>query len=62
MSEKLTQEEFGVILESLEATKVKFENYEHYPSPEFKRARVEGVRGLIAKIRQLKKEDKSDRR
>ena len=49
----LTQNELKMILESLEFSKHKFENYEKYPSNEFKQARINEISQLISKIKSL---------
>ena len=47
----LTFEDWNLILESLKYTKIRFEEYQGYPSPDFKKERVEGVSKLIEKIK-----------
>lgn len=42
-----------MILESLMYTKQKFENYENYPSKEFKQKRVDEINQLILKIKSV---------
>lgn len=55
----LTGEELNFILESLNYTKLKFENYPigpgGYPSYEYKQKRLEEVASVVEKVRQLKK-------
>jgi hypothetical protein len=53
--EYLSQQDWNLILESLTYSKLKFEEYEKYPSPEFKQKRIEEVTKLIAKIKSLRK-------
>ena len=45
-----------MILESLKYTKLKFEEYDKYPSCEYKQKRIDEVNELIAKIKLLKKQ------
>ncbi len=52
--DSLTQTEYAFILESLGYTKLKFSNYAHYPSYEYKRARIAEVEALIDKVRALR--------
>ncbi|MCP4421064.1 MAG: hypothetical protein GY805_31010 [Chloroflexi bacterium] len=54
MSEKLTNQEIDLLLESLKYTREAFESYEHYPSYEFKQQRVKEVDDLRAKLIRLK--------
>ena len=58
--EELTVEEIGLIKESLRYTQQSFENYQLYPSYEYKLQRINEVRELQAKLtkigRQLRKE------
>lgn len=52
---EITDEEWGLILESLKYTKRSFENYIDYPSYEFKLKQIKEVDDLISKIRQMRK-------
>jgi len=54
--ENLTKSDWEMISESLEYTKVKFEEYQKYPSQEFKQKRIDEVVKVIAKVKKLKKE------
>lgn len=56
METKLTKSDLAMILESLVYTRKSFENYQDYPSYEFKLQRLEDVNGVIAKIQELLKE------
>lgn len=56
MINKLTQEEISMIIESLNYTKLKFEDYDKYPSQEYKQKRIKEVNDLILKIKQIIKE------
>ncbi len=53
MSVQLNRRDISVILESLKFTKQHRENYQHYPSYEFKRTQVSEVEEVIAKVRVL---------
>jgi len=53
--EKFSIKEITMILESLSYTKLKFEEYEKYPSYEYKQQRVKEVNDLILKIKELRK-------
>lgn len=50
---ELTGQDWQIILESLKNTKLKFEEYQGYPTYEFKQQRVEEVNQLILKIKSL---------
>lgn len=52
---KLTSEDLQLIKESLHYTKLKFENYQDYPSIEFKNERIQGVVEVIKKVDSLLK-------
>lgn len=54
MMDDLTTEDLNFIAESLEYTRLKFENYTGYPSYEFKRQRLNDVSVLLTKIRALR--------
>ena len=54
MEEELNIRDLEFILESLKYTKLKFENYEQYPSYEFKLSRIEDVNKVISKVQKLK--------
>lgn len=49
----LDKKDIKFILESLEYTRLKFENYEQYPSYEFKQGRIKDVNDVIVKVREL---------
>jgi len=55
MIDKLTPKEILIVLESLKYTKLKFEEYDKYPSYEYKQNRVKEVNDLILKIKELRK-------
>jgi hypothetical protein len=55
-STTLTMSDIDFILESLKYTKLKFENYQGYPSQEYKQERIKTVIDLIAKVNEIKKE------
>ena len=55
MNKILTKKDVEFILESLNYTKLKFENYEKYPNPEFKQQRINDVIDVIGKVQQIKK-------
>lgn len=46
----LNKEDLHLILESLNYTKLKFENYDSYPSYEFKQEQLKQVNDLIKKV------------
>jgi hypothetical protein len=50
---KLTGEDIEMILESLKYSKKRFEEYEGYPSVQFKNERIESVNKVINKIKTL---------
>lgn len=56
MVSDLTIHDLDLILESLKYTKLKFEEYQFYPTYEYKQKRIEEVSGVISKVRILKKE------
>jgi ppGpp synthetase/RelA/SpoT-type nucleotidyltranferase len=58
MSTKLSNQDLDFILESLQDTNVKFENYDSYPSIEFKLQRVKEVKKIINKVQSILKEEK----
>ena len=60
MTEKLTQQELEMIREALNYTKRSIQNYEHYPSYEFKQQRLNEVDTVRQKISQMIKETKND--
>tara|TARA_R110002051_G_scaffold325756_1_gene430875 strand:+ start:5520 stop:5678 length:159 start_codon:yes stop_codon:yes gene_type:complete len=49
----LNKKDLQFILESLQYTKLKFENYEQYPSYEFKQGRINDVNEVIVKVKEL---------
>ena len=61
MAEKFTLPELEMIRESLNYTKRSFQNYEHYPSYEFKQQRLHEVDTVRQKISQMIKEARNDR-
>lgn len=54
----LALEELELLLESLQYTRRSFENYNGYPSYEFKLARIKEVSDLMTKLRAEKREAK----
>jgi membrane-bound lytic murein transglycosylase MltF len=58
--ETLTLEDLSVIKESLKYTKLKFEDYQGYPSHEFKQKRVNEVAEVLYKISEIIKFKKTD--
>jgi hypothetical protein len=56
MENSLSKEEIEFLIESLGYTKQKFEAYNDYPSPQFKKERIDKVNQLIQKLRETKKE------
>ena len=52
---QLTNEDLDFILESLKYTKRNFEDYEKYPSYEYKQSRIKTVNDLADKIKTIKK-------
>lgn len=55
----LTLEDCDFILESLKYTRLNFEEYQKYPSYEYKQKRIGDVNDVIAKVRELKASLKS---
>jgi tRNA A-37 threonylcarbamoyl transferase component Bud32 len=55
---ELNAVDLQLILESLKYTKLKFEEYQGYPSYEYKQQRISEVNDVIAKIQTLKKSAK----
>jgi len=56
--EALTSKDLIVIKESLEYTRHKFENYQEFPSYEFKQQRLNDVNETLNKIQKLIIEEK----
>lgn len=54
MLNELSKKEIAMIMESLNYTKIKFEEYDKYPSYEYKQQRIKEVNDLILKIKLLK--------
>jgi hypothetical protein len=54
MIDKLTLQEIAMVLESLKYTKLRFEEYDKYPSYEYKLQRIKEMIDLINKIENLK--------
>jgi hypothetical protein len=54
-NETLSKQDWEMILESLKYTKLKFEEYDKYPSYEYKQKRIAEVNQLISKIKTLEK-------
>ena len=55
---QLTQQDLEFILESLKYTKLKFEDYQKYPSYEYKQGRIKEVQDVMAKVKDILKEIK----
>lgn len=55
MTNQLSIQELEIILESLTYTKKTFEDYDKYPSYEFKIKRINEINDLISKVKSLKK-------
>lgn len=53
--EQLTFAELAIIEESLKYSKLHFENYQGFPSYEYKRDKIQGVEAVLEKVRSLKK-------
>ena len=51
---KFTRNELDDILESLQFSRMAFENYSGYPSYEFKRERLSGNHELMVKVRKMR--------
>lgn len=51
----LTTADWEMILESLKYSKLRFEEYDKYPSNEYKQQRIDELNQLISKINSLKK-------
>lgn len=49
----LSDEDWKMILDSLSYTRLKFEDYDKYPTEEYKRQRIQEVSDLISRIRKL---------
>ena len=60
MSEELTMEDLLFIQESLKYTKDKFENYEKYPSYEYKQKRVDEAATVLGKVAGIIKKRKEN--
>lgn len=54
MPEKLTNSDLEFILESLKYTRMAFEEYQKYPSYEYKQKRINEVNEVILKVKKLK--------
>jgi hypothetical protein len=49
-------DDINVIIESLQYSIYKFENYEKYPSADFKQKRIDKIASTLHKVQHLKKE------
>jgi membrane-bound lytic murein transglycosylase MltF len=58
MPTQLTQQDLEFILESLKYTKLKFEDYQQYPSYEYKQERIKEVQDVMSKVKDILKETK----
>ena len=54
MNDQFSINELEVILESLKYSKKTFEDYDKYPSYEFKTQRIKEINELILKVKSLK--------
>jgi len=52
---ELSNEDLDFMLESLKYTKKAFEDYQDYPSYEYKQSRIKTVNDLVDKIKTIKK-------
>lgn len=59
MTDQLTPEDWKIILDSLKYTVLKFQDYDKYPSYEYKQQRIGEVTDVINKIKELRKIDRS---
>jgi hypothetical protein len=50
----LVSQEWEMILESLKYSKLKFEEYDKYPSADYKQKRIEEITQLISKIKSFR--------
>ncbi len=55
MDKEINIEDLELILESLRYTKLRFEEYDQYPSYEFKQKRIMNVVSVITKVEKLKR-------
>ena len=55
---QLAQKDLEFILESLKFTKLKFEDYQKYPSYEYKQGRIKDVQDVMSKVEDILKEIK----
>lgn len=53
MNKELTKSDLSFILESLNYTKLHFEEYDKYPNNEFKQKRINDANEVIAKVKSL---------
>ena len=53
--EQLNGSDIKIIIESLEYTKLRFEEYDKYPSYEFKQERIQQVNTVIEKLKKVNK-------
>ncbi len=60
MSNELTLPDLEFILESLRYTKLRFEEYDRYPSYEYKQGRINDVLSVMAKVQALRDDMKKD--
>ena len=56
MANKITYEEIEFILESLTYTKKSFQEYEYFPSEEFRKERLLKVDELVKKLKKINQE------
>lgn len=59
MIEELSKEDLELIEDSLKYTRKNFEEYQRYPSYEFKQQQLKRVNDTLAKIREIKKRHRS---
>jgi hypothetical protein len=54
MNDELNVKDLDFILESLNYTRLKFEEYEKFPNQDYKKSRIEEVNTIIQKVNKLK--------
>lgn len=55
---QLNNEDFKLIIESLENSRYKFKNYEGFPSHEYKQKRISEVNDTLNKVKSILKKEK----
>jgi hypothetical protein len=56
VDEELNESDFDVIISSLDHYKMNINNYDKYPSYEFKQAQLQRVESAIAKVKALRQD------